>query len=647
MTRTLALLALLLVSAPAAAAKRVYDVTPDEAAMKDDPHYPGAPAVVLDRHELTQDTWIHNSGSATGALLRTVDHIWRIKILTEEGRSYADVQIPFATNWLTSGKVENIEGRTLQPDGSTVQLVEKPHEKTIVKGEYAALRAIAFSLPDVRVGSVIEYRYRMTSRWSRHPTARWSVQYPLTTLRATFSMYPARGPWKFTYAGSVPVNVGKPNAVDGGVWMEIHNVPAVPDEPNMPPRDSVGWRIHLFYDSVDTTTADAFWARIGEFGTERIDTFVKDRRRIRKEAAAAIGTETDPGKKLRALYRRTQEIRNLSFEPAEKHPKKIAKADHAGDVLDNGYGTADEIAGVFLALARASGFEADLLWVGDRSTAPFDAQILDGDQLTSEVVQVWGEHAVLLDPGTPLCPYGVLAWRKTGSQGVRVAKTGGLITIPAPVPSSISRDAKLEVGGDGTLSGSVLLTLAGQEALVWRVSGYRLESGKRNDAARSWIAAGLPEGATVTVSGSEGWDDADVPFTVRFELEIPGWAQVTSQRILVPVEVFGTRRKNPFESTRRTLPVVFDYALVTTDRVRLEIPDGWTVESAPSSMTSSTPIGSHQFAARPDGSHVLIERAFDVNAIAIPATQYSSVRMLYTSAMSDPERLVLRANPAP
>ena len=58
------------------------------------------------------------------------DVYFRIKILTEEGRKYGDIEIPFFKG---SGNIVNIHARTIRPDGSIVDFTGKAFDKSIVK----------------------------------------------------------------------------------------------------------------------------------------------------------------------------------------------------------------------------------------------------------------------------------------------------------------------------------------------------------------------------------------------------------------------------------------------------------------------------------------------------------------------------------
>ena len=58
-------------------------ISPEELKMSSEPHAPGAPAILLYRQVDRDDNEPYET------------HYARIKILTEEGRKFADIEIPF------------------------------------------------------------------------------------------------------------------------------------------------------------------------------------------------------------------------------------------------------------------------------------------------------------------------------------------------------------------------------------------------------------------------------------------------------------------------------------------------------------------------------------------------------------------------
>src|SRR5581483_7272322 len=83
-------------------------LSPDDLKMTADPKAPGASAIMLYREQDCDDN----------GLTSHQDNYVRIKVLTDEGRKYANVEIQF-NNKLE--KITNLHARTIQPDGSAVE----------------------------------------------------------------------------------------------------------------------------------------------------------------------------------------------------------------------------------------------------------------------------------------------------------------------------------------------------------------------------------------------------------------------------------------------------------------------------------------------------------------------------------------------
>ncbi len=123
-------------------------IDPADLKMTSEPKAPGAPAIYLYRQVDRKD--------ATRAA--TEYNYFRIKILTEEGRKYANIEIPYFQH--EGGvAISNIRARTIRPDGSIVNFEGKIFDQTLEKTKGEKILAKTFSIPDVQVGSIIEYHF--------------------------------------------------------------------------------------------------------------------------------------------------------------------------------------------------------------------------------------------------------------------------------------------------------------------------------------------------------------------------------------------------------------------------------------------------------------------------------------------------------
>ena len=90
-------------------------VPPEELALKEMPDVSGAHAILLYRESHTDD----NDSSDL--------NYYRIKVLSEEGKKYADIEIPYFQKSL---KIGGREARTIKPDGTVVSFQRQFRENS-------------------------------------------------------------------------------------------------------------------------------------------------------------------------------------------------------------------------------------------------------------------------------------------------------------------------------------------------------------------------------------------------------------------------------------------------------------------------------------------------------------------------------------
>src|SRR5258707_3508179 len=183
----------------------------------------------------------------------------------------------------------------------------------------------------------------------------------------------------YSYLNQVDATV-HPKKKGNLMELELENVPAFNAEEYMPPEDDYKPAVLFYYGGRETASPEKFWEEWQRLITEYVEKFTGNSGAVRDAAAQAVGSEADPEKKLRKLYARAQQIRNLSFERTRtKEDQKGAKLktnNNAQDVLQHGYGTRWEIDALLVALARAAGFEASMLGVTDRHERSFTKLLL-------------------------------------------------------------------------------------------------------------------------------------------------------------------------------------------------------------------------------------------------------------------------------
>ena len=240
--------------------------------------------------------------------------------------------------------MRGIEARTVRPDGSIVKFDGTVYEKPIVQTRGVKLLAKTFTMPDVRVGSIIEYRYRHSFEQGYVFNSKWVLSQDLYTKYAKFSLITYRQfSMRYSWPAGLPGNTAPPKEEHGRISLEARDVPAFVTEEYMPPENELKYRVDFIYlaDSYEDKKKDpkVFWRKYGKAAYRRVNEFV-DRRRAMTEALGQIVAPNDsPEAKLRKIYERTQRVRNTSFE-RKKSQQEDERENHksAWDVEEFGSG---------------------------------------------------------------------------------------------------------------------------------------------------------------------------------------------------------------------------------------------------------------------------------------------------------------------
>jgi hypothetical protein len=617
-------------------------ISPEELKMTSEPQAPGAPAILLYRQVDRDDNGPTETNYA------------RIKILTEEGRKFADIEIPF---YKGTEYIRAIQARTIHSDGSIVDFKGTIYDKPIMQARAVKLLAKTFTMPDVQVGSIIEYRFKHDFESGYVFNSNWILSQELFTKYAKFSLDPYRGfGLRFSWPAGLPQDTAPPKDEHGKIRLETHNVPAFVTEEYMPPENELKFRVDFIYiaDTFSDLEKDpkVFWKKYGKRTYGSVDDFIDKRRAMAEALAQIVAPGDSPEEKLRKIYERTQRLRNTSFErrksAQEEEREKLKNARNVEDVWKQGYGNGNQIAWLFLALVRAAGIPADPVIVSTRDVHIFNPNAMNPNDLNSNVVAVTLDGKELyLDPGTPFVPFGALPWSETAVQGLRLAKDGGT-WIKTPLSESkdsrTEREARLKLTSSGTLEGKVTVTYTGQEAL-WR----RLEERNEDDADRKQfledqIRSDIPSGAEVELSNRPDWDSASQALVAEYGLKLPGWAAAAGQRSLLPVGLFGAQEKRAFQHTVRIHALYFNFPHQSADSVSIELPATWQVSGVPKPCNVDRRILVYSASTESKNGSLLLNRVLTVDAMVVAVKYYSTVQDFFQAVRAgDEEQVILLA----
>jgi len=616
-------------------------ISPDELALKDNPAEPGALAMILFREERVDSTQ------------SSENYYFRVKIFKQEGKKYADVEVPFIKG---DAQVQDVHGRTIHPDGKIIESDAKVMEKLVMKeGDFSVVEK-TFTLPDVTPGSIIEYRYRIQRDSNALYNVTWRLQEELYTRRAHFVFSPYTGEnapalfWRTLRAPGVSPQKQK----DGSFALDINDMPGLEEEEFMLPEDELRGRVEFAYsDEEHSQNTKEYWDHVAKERADIQEKFIGKRSSIRDIVAQVTKADDPPEVKLRKLYARAQQIHNVDDEPKktaqEQKRQKAKDNNNVDDVLKHGSGTNEDVNRFFEALVQAAGFDASDVWLAERSDGLFHPEFQDRKELDDLIVWVHaGDKTYFLDPAVGLCPFGLLPWYETNVNAMRPTKQGAVFVDIPPIPSANSiteRDAQLTLNPDGTLSGTLTIHFTGERALAYRQNARDEDETGRKKLITDRVKEWMPSSAKFELSSVTGWDTPDSPLEIQGKLQLPGMAESVGRRLLIPIGFYEAGQKQLFDASARKQDIYFHFPYQDVDKIVVQLPPGYLAGTLPEPQVVD-PGGQlrYEISAKQDGASLHVERKLDVGGLAYQNSYYGAIRKFFSTAKSnDEQQLVLQA----
>jgi len=570
---------LLALASPALLQAQFQPPTAEELKMTADPKAPGAAAVYLYRED------------ATDQVNDTRSFYERIKVLSEKGKDLATVQIPYEVG---VEKITDIQGRTIHADGTLVPLIDTPSDLMDYKTKDAQYNNLVFTLPSVEVGSIVEYRCTIKYLTGVYPPT-WMIQQPYFVRKVHYAFKSGNGFSTVSFISAIGSTAKVAADKKGNYSLDLTDVPPLPDDDWMPPLNIFKWRVDFFYPSFSSNAA--YWQDAAKTWSENVRDFISPTGALKKAAAEMVAPGDSETQKAQKIYAAVMKLENTDFtrhkSEAERKKEKIREINKAEDVWKVQAGTSDEIALLYVALARSAGLNVEPMKVVDRGRALFDESLWTARQLDDYIaVGTLDGKEVFLDPGERMCPFGMLHWKHTVASGFRLAdKTASVAHTPAGnyKASSVHRVAELTIDPAGGVQGTIRFVMTGQDALDWRQLTLDNDQDEVKKQFNNSMKQYLPDGVQADFDHFLGLED--YPVNLIGIVNVSGsLGTATGKHLFLPALFFESKAKHPFVAQdKREIPIDVHYPKIEEDDVTYHLPPGFTIESAPRSRSPLTP----------------------------------------------------------
>lgn len=130
----------------------------------------------------------------------------------------------------------------------------KPYDKLLIKQGHVRIMSKVLSLPDVQIGSILEYRYKVNAYI---PTPEWSIQQQVPVLKAHYNFRPDAHGSNLLSSFRLPDGDKVVKGKHGSFDLTVEKVPALPDEDFLPPLGKFSYSVSFYYSWVKTS--DEYW----------------------------------------------------------------------------------------------------------------------------------------------------------------------------------------------------------------------------------------------------------------------------------------------------------------------------------------------------------------------------------------------------
>jgi hypothetical protein len=523
----------------------------------------------------------------------------RVKIFSERGRDrFSKIEAEYDSY----SKIENLAARVIKPDGSIVEIKKNEiFEKTIVKASGTKIKAKIFIVPNLEVGSILEYRYTKIS-----PFTLYSLQLffqrdipaqSITNCAVAKSLFGG----KMDTRNSIIFNMEKIDFVekDGMYCGTKKNVATFKTEPMMPPENSVKpWVLFIGEKTKDKKDDSSDTQKMKIWFLKNLKDRTKPNEAIKKTALQIIGDAQTDGDKLTRLFEFCKmQIKNTDYDYSPNAKKEESKKRDifyirkASETLKEKEGTSTNINDLFASLALAVGLDVRFVMTGDRNSAMLlsnnkeNVDIVFSFNTTPCIGVVVGDYAFYFSPGNYYLPMGMLPWNIEGQKSMLVnEKIGNWHKTPLTPPEANAekRSGKFRLSEDGTLEGEIKMEFTGHIGQNYKLANDELTQAEREQSLTEKVKriSTLAELSNIKIENAQ---DPVKNFIYAFNVRILNYAQRTGKRIFFQPNFFEYNSEPLFVSNMRTHQIFFPYAWSVEVEIEIELPQNFEleVETAP------------------------------------------------------------------
>lgn len=587
---------------------------------------------------------------------------YRIKILDEEGLEWADVEIPYYKNFTTQERVGSIKAFVYNLDNGNVTKTKLENKDIFDEQVDKNRHKRKFAMPNAKVGSIIEVKYEFNSEfWSQLDP--WLFQESIPVRHSEFVMaipeyFVFNTNFKGYEFGQITTNDQSKNAgrlsLGAGqgincVFTNYHwvaeNIPPFVGEAYMTTARNYLGRIEFelaqtnFPNSFNQSLTTSWEALAGQLATsEDFGLTINRADFLQDQAKRFTADATEDKDKVVKIYEGAKQLMKWN-----KKYRRFASVADIKKAMKAETGNSAEINFALTCLLKVAGFKAYPVLISTRSHGYVNQYMPSFNQFNHVVSAVKvGEDVLILDATDPLVPATFTPKECLNSQGLMlIGEKYSWVSLKARNKYKMAVQAKLKIGEDGTLSGTIKEARDGYAGYRFRQAFY--SKGQDEDYVKALQEE--VEGLAVETHDFQNMDNIYKRAEANYEVSLTDQVMMAGDMIYFSPMLHYTIAENPFKLAERKYPVDYAHPFEEVYVLSFELPDGFAIEELPEVTNLVLPdkAGKFTYTAKELSNNIQIMVRFKIDKPFFSFEQYPFLKEFYNLIVEKySEQIVLK-----
>ncbi len=596
----------------------------------------------------------------------------RIKIYQKEGFDFATVSELLFMSGNGREVLSGLKAYTYNLQDGKIEESKLKSPETFKEEVSKYYEREKFTMPNVKVGSVLEYTYTIISPFYSSldeivlqydiPIKKEEISVAIPeyfVFSPNFKGYLNVTPKESKKSGKITLNTK--TQTDGSLREPsktsystndinyminvsefiMNDVPAMKEEPYINNinnyRSAVNYELqYVNFPEEPIKSYATTWEKVAKtiYDSPDFGSQINNTRYFKDELTTVLTNTSSEAEKMNLIFYYVQKHMNWNNYYSKYTDQGVKKAfkEKTGNVAD--------INLMLVAMLKEAGLKAFPVLVSTKNNGIPIFPTLEGFNYVIASVEINNE-IILLDATNKFSEPNLIPNRALNWFGRLIKEDGSSVSIPLDTKEQSVETNMIQVSlkANGVLEGVMRTNYTHYNAYNFRNANNEIKEDSYLEKIENKY-----NGMEISNYSIDHKNDLGTAITEKFDFRLESQADVTGDKIYISPTLFKSEKENPFKLEERKYPVDFGYSWREKLIVNLTIPEGFKIESMPQAVAYSMPnnLGSFKYNITSIDKEIKIMVNIEINTSIITTQDYSYLREFYRHIVEkETEKVVL------